>query len=73
MAKSKVSVYAKCPYYRREERQKILCEGVQDGTSIHLVFGSVPSMKGYTKCFCKGDYNRCLLAKMLNGKYDYET
>lgn len=73
MAKSKVSVYVKCPYYRREERQKICCEGVGKGSYIHLVFDSAQRTKDYEKCFCKGDYNQCPLAKMLNRRYDYDV
>ena len=54
MAKSKVSVYVKCPYYRREERQKICCEGVGKGSYIHLVFDSAQRTKDYEKCFARG-------------------
>lgn len=75
MAKSKVSVYVKCPYYKREQGQKIFCEGISDETSIHLAFdaNAKPGMKQYEKCYCKGDYNKCPIAQMLNRMYDYET
>ena len=71
--RSKVSIYVKCPYYHREEKQKIFCEGVQKGTSIHLAFDSNAKLKGYKDCYCKKDYNKCLLAQMLNRKWEYEA
>ena len=70
--KSQCSVYVKCPYYRREEKQKIFCEGVSQGTSIHLAFGSPQQRKQYETIYCKGDWSRCLLAQMQNRKWDYE-
>lgn len=69
MAKSAVSVYVKCPFYRREENQKIFCEGVQGGTSIHLAFAAPTDRKQYEKCYCKGRYRTCRIAGMLEGKY----
>lgn len=75
MAKSKVSVYVKCPYYKREQGQKICCEGVTEGSSIHLAFDANvhPGMKDYEKTFCKGDYNKCPIAQMLNRRHNYEA
>lgn len=70
--KSKVSIYVKCPYYRREEKQKIFCEGVQEGTSIHLAFDSPANLKRYMECYCKKEFNQCILAQMQNRKWDYE-
>lgn len=70
--KSKVSVYVKCPYYRREEKQKIFCEGVKDGTSIHLAFDSGAKLKEYEKRFCKGCWGECILAQMQNRRYEYD-
>lgn len=70
--KHRADVLVKCPYYKFEEKQKIFCEGVQEGTAIHLAFDTTPNLKQYKKHFCKGCYNQCLLAKMLNGKWGYD-
>ena len=69
--KHRADVLVKCPYYKFEEKQKIFCEGVQEGTAIHLAFDSSSSLRDYKKQICKGCYNKCLLAEMLNRKYDY--
>lgn len=70
--KNRSDVLVKCPYYKCEEKQKIFCEGVQEGTKIHLAFDTVPNLKAYKDRFCKGCWKGCLLAGMLNRKYDYE-
>lgn len=70
--KHRQDVLIKCPYYKGEEKQKIFCEGVQDGTRLHLTFSSDPKLRDYKTRYCKGQYNDCLLAKMLNGKWGYD-
>lgn len=70
--KHRADVLVKCPYYKFEDKQKIFCEGVQDGTALHLAFDTPSNLKEYKGNFCKGCYNKCLVAQMLNRKYDYE-
>lgn len=75
MAKSIVSVYVRCPYYKREERKKqikIVCEGTTEENSIHLMFESVDALKRNEDQLCKKDYNLCPIAQMLNRKYGYD-
>ena len=71
--KNRMDVLVKCPYYKGEEKQMIFCEGVQEGTAIHLAFDTNSNLKDYKNRFCKGCYHRCLLAEMLNGKWDYDA
>ena len=61
-----------CPYYNYETKQAVHCEGVQDGIGLRLGFISKPIMNDYKSCFCKGQWKGCMIAKMLNAKYDYE-
>lgn len=70
--KHRVSCYVRCPYYRCEENQKIFCEGLQHGTSIHLVFGAHEDLRRYKDQFCKADWGGCLIAGMQNRKWEYE-
>lgn len=67
-----MSKYALCPFYRKEDHQKIYCEGVDEGTAIHLVFDSLNGLREYKKQYCCAGYCRCLLAKTLFAKYDEE-
>lgn len=70
--KRRSDVLVGCPYYKGEEKQKIFCEGVQNGSALHLAFDTNPNLKEYKNNYCKGCYNRCLIAGMLNRKYNYE-
>ena len=47
--KHRADVLVKCPYYKFEEKQKIFCEGVQEGTSLHLAFNTPSNLKDYKK------------------------
>lgn len=67
----RADVLVKCPYYKYEDKQRIFCEGVQEGTALHLAFDTA-NLKEYKSHYCKGCYNKCLIAGMLNRKYDYE-
>ena len=70
--KRRLDAFVKCPYYKGEEKQMIFCEGVQEGSALHLAFNTSTNLKDYKNRFCKECYNRCLVAEMLNRKYDYE-
>ena len=71
--KHRQDVLVKCPYYKGEEKQMLFCEGVQEGSAIHLAFDTSPNLKEYKNHFCKTMcHNKCLVAGMLNRKYDYE-
>lgn len=70
--KKRMDTLVECPYYKFEERQKIFCEGVQDGTMIHLAFDKDISVKNYKKTYCRKCWQGCRIAKMLNDKWGYE-
>ena len=61
-----------CPYYKYEAQQMIYCEGVEDKTALHLAFDSKQGKKDYMKFHCRECWKRCLIAQMLNRKYDYD-
>ena len=71
--KHRSDVLVKCPYYKFEDKQIIFCEGVQEGTAIHLAFDTAPNLKDYKNHFCKRCYNKCLLADMQNRKWEYDA
>lgn len=71
--KQRSDVLVKCPYYKEEEKQKIFCEGVQEGSAIHLAFDTPQNLRDYKNHFCKGCYNKCLIADAMNRKWDYDA
>ena len=66
-------VMAMCLYFGGAEKQKIFCEGVQEGNAIHMAFDTPQNRRDYKKCFCNRGYNSCLVADMLNRKWDYDA
>lgn len=63
MPKYYVSSKAKCPFYRGEEPQVILCDGIAPNVTIRLAFGE--SARDYKKAFCRSGWSECPVAKML--------
>ena len=68
--------YVSCPYYLviKEEHRKqriIRCEGVCKGNTISLVFADENVRRKYKQTFCYSIHGckKCLIHKMLNGKY----
>ncbi len=73
--KRRQDVLIRCPFYKNEDRQKIVCEGVRDGTALHLTFDANPDLsklgiRDYKTVYCKGRWEDCLIAQMLNKKYE---
>ena len=61
-----------CPFFKdtRENTQAIICEGVKQNTSIHLIFNNKLRQKEYMNELCCYKYKQCNIAKMLFKKYE---
>jgi len=68
----KEDTYVQCPYYRKDGKQSVHCEGVQEGCGLHLGFATKGQLENYKKTFCRDKWTGCMIAKMLNLKYAYE-
>ena len=71
MAKHGYTKDVVCPYYKYEAPQLIYCEGVEDKTALHLAFNTKSGKKEYMGRKCCAKWRQCLIAQMLNRKYDY--
>ena len=71
MAKHNFTKDVVCPYYKFEAPQMIYCEGIEDNTALHLAFAAKDNMKCYIKAKCCDKWRSCMIAQMLNKKYDY--
>ena len=65
-----ISKDAKCPFYICEDPQRIMCEGVEEETGVHLTFRSCNHKKLYARSFCADEYEECRIHKMLKEKYE---
>jgi hypothetical protein len=70
MAKHYTSRKAICPFYRHESRQVIYCEGVEEGTVLHLAFANPSECLDYKKRFCRCNHTQCFISDMLISKYN---
>ena len=69
----KVDAYTVCPYYKDHERQTIRCEGVEEGTALHLAFYSTQMLRDYRNAYCRSCWKGCRIAEMLNRKWEYDA
>lgn len=63
------SAEAICPFYRKEDRYKVFCEGVDGTSSINLNFPTSKAFREYTEEHCDRNYRKCLVYNMLYSKY----
>ncbi len=64
--KKYISVKAVCPYYEHESRQMIDCTGPFRDTVTHITFASASNAYEYKKNYCRADFKKCPIYKMLN-------
>lgn len=69
MSKFQISIEAECPFYTSEDKYKIRCEGLWDGSTTHIVFPSPQKKKRHKQKYCCTNYKVCMLAKTLYTKY----
>lgn len=72
MSKHMVSRLAICPYYRHEDPQVIYCDGVREGSVIHLAFADRSCAKCYKQTYCRKRFQECEIYQMLD-KIDREA
>ncbi len=62
--------FVKCPFYleRQNDKNRIKCEGVIEGTTLQLTF--VGEKKWYIKGFCCKNFEKCRIYRMLYAKYE---
>lgn len=62
-------VYTECPFYMKETKNRLICEGIPENSSTSTVFGSIISKAKYQDRYCRKNYNACGLCKALMDKY----
>lgn len=67
--KGYVSKEVICPFYHREDEVGIYCEGVNDESTIKLLYPSREAKGRYRRENCSKSYKKCPIAVMLYQKY----
>lgn len=67
-----VSKYVVCPFYRRNDTNRICCEGVSNSNTLNLVFETKAKTLEYERHFCNDiiRHKDCLVCKMLTKKWE---
>ena len=60
------SVSNRCPYFREECRNKIVCEGITADCNMHQTFANSKDKQSYVRDYCDGFYASCSVAQILN-------
>jgi hypothetical protein len=67
-----VDKFVKCPFYRKTDQNRIVCEGLAEGNTINLVFED-PSQKARhmrSVCYDLLGCRDCPIYTMLDAKYE---
>lgn len=61
-----------CPFYKgiRTNNPMVVCEGIRDGTLIHLTFRNKDELIEYVKENCCDSYKQCKIADIIFSKYE---
>lgn len=65
------SKFVKCPYYHSNDNNRIKCEGMSEGNSVHLVFQDETERAKYMKQYCYSleICRYCLIHNALDNKW----
>lgn len=64
--------YVKCPFYRGNDSNSIVCEGLNKGNTIHIVYKSKAEKKNHMDRHCDSIEGccHCRVYQMLYKKYE---
>lgn len=71
----KAQADVQCPFFKFDEpkRNRIVCEGIVDGSSLALIYCRKRDYDTQMRVFCCEHYKRCEIHRMLmENKYDEE-
>ena len=53
--------------------EEIRCESLLPKSSSNMIFKDAPIGKEYERSFCKGEWGKCVIARMHNKRYESEV
>ncbi len=63
-------VDAKCPFYKRSNKNSISCEGIVSNSSLTIGYVSPKEKATQKRVFCNDRYQNCEIYQMLMQKYE---
>lgn len=68
--KHKDSAIVECPFFKAQDSATIYCEGIVDGSTIHIAFATSTLKKDFRAKHCYTCYGKCPIYKINDSKYD---
>lgn len=69
MGTSYLSTDVKCPYYKDDKGQKLICEGIDKGCNMHFQYEKSEQKKHRMRKYCTSDFRKCGLYQVLEKNY----
>lgn len=64
-----LGLYAKCPFFLKESKFSICCEGIREGTEFSIKFQTEEDKKAYIRTHCNRMDCECELKTAIEKKY----
>ena len=66
------SKFVKCPFYKDHDNNRVKCEGISKGNTIHLVFEDSNERINYMHSHCNNIFicQSCIIHKALYEKWE---
>lgn len=66
------SKFVKCPFYKNHDSNRIKCEGLSEGSSIHLVFEDSKERINHMRTRCNDIFlcGKCIIHQALYYKWE---
>lgn len=64
----------KCPFYKRNDNNRIICEGLEDNNKLHLVFANSIEKSKYMQehCYSLRACQHCLIHNVMHAKWEMD-
>lgn len=64
-----------CPYYKRNDSNRICCEGLSEKTRLNFTFEDTKKRRQYMDNYCKNlrNYNNCVICYALDRKHGVDN
>lgn len=65
--------HAKCPFYRGDTQQSVICEGFLQGSTVSVRFATQRDMQKHCGLFCCDMYENCEVYRMIVEACGYDA
>lgn len=65
-------VYVKCPFFHKDDKSSIVCEGCEENSSVRQTFANKEKRQQWQKKYCNDTHSccNCPVYQIANEKYE---